>query len=280
MQTSQLRAESTETCIRIYRGNEAVPILEQHAQSDKRPYIHPILAPDGNGILTEDVPSHHPWQHGLYIGLNDVNGVGFWTEGLLNDPNDGSFRPLPLQPAVVDGCRVSWEVETLYLDPAGKPLLMELQQWRLEDQGGRYSIDFDWSLKAAVDLTFGQYAYGGLFLRMPYRRELGGQVLNSEGQINEEGEGQRARWSACCMPIEGRADQAGFAFMDHPGNAEHPVPWRVDYELGISPSRCITGPWQLAKDEVETSRYRIIVFCGSTDPDELNAGWQAFAAAN
>jgi hypothetical protein len=31
MQKPYLRAESTETSIRIYRGNDAVPILEQHA---------------------------------------------------------------------------------------------------------------------------------------------------------------------------------------------------------------------------------------------------------
>jgi hypothetical protein len=42
MQTPYLRNESLETSIRIYRGNDAVPILEQHAQKNKRHFIHLI----------------------------------------------------------------------------------------------------------------------------------------------------------------------------------------------------------------------------------------------
>jgi hypothetical protein len=278
MQKPYLRAKSTETSIRIYRGDDAVPILEQHAPNNKRPFIHPILAPDGNGVLTENSLPHHPWQHGVYIGLNDVNGIGFWEEGVHNNPKDGNFQPLPLKPAHVELHHASWEVETLWLDPDGINMLTELQQWRLEDKGSTYSIDFQWSMKAEIDLSFGQYEYGGLFLRMPYRQEFGGQAINSEGQINNEAEGKRARWVACSMPIEGRTDQAGLAYMDHPNNPEHPVPWRVNYQLGISPSRCIAGKWQLAKGEVQTSQYRILVFCGSTNPIDVNVSWQDFAA--
>jgi hypothetical protein len=113
---------------------------------------------------------------------------------------------------------------------------------------------------------------------MPYRQEFGGQAINSEGQINSLAEGKRARWVACSMPIEGRTDQAGLAYMDHPNNPEHPVPWRVDYQLGISPSRCIAGQWQLAKGEAKTSQYRILVFCGSTNPIAMNVYWNDFAA--
>ncbi len=278
MQTLSLRAECTETSIRIFRGDDVVPILEQHAPNNKRPFIHPIVAPDGIGVLTENAPVHHPWQHGVYTGLNDVNGIGFWEEGVNHHPQDGSFQPYPLQPAKVELNRASWQVETVWLDPEGVPLLTELQEWLLEDKGDTYCIDFEWSLKAEVDLTFGQYSYGGLFLRMPYREESGGEVINSEGQINREAEGQRARWTACSMPIEGRANQAGIVYMDHPTNAEHPVPWRVDYQMGISPSRCIAGQWQLAKDEVDTSHYRILVFGGPTDPQLVNRSWHEFAA--
>ena len=64
----------------------------QEAPEFGRPYIHPLRAPKAGGILTENAPGHHPWQHGLYVGLNDVNGIGFWTEGLGADRDkDGSF---------------------------------------------------------------------------------------------------------------------------------------------------------------------------------------------
>lgn len=276
--TSLLRVESSTSVIRIFRGQEQTPILEQRAPVNERPYIHPIVAPDGKGILTENAPSHHPWQHGVYTGLNDVNGIGFWAEGVHNDPKDGSFRPLPLKAATAEGNRVIWQVVADWLDPFGSVMLTETQSWVLEDHGETYCLDMKWSLRAAIDLTFGQYPYGGLFLRMPFRDETGGQAINSEGQLNGESEGQRARWVSVNMPIEGRDDEAGIAYMDHPTNTEHPVPWRVDHQMGISPSKCIASAWKLAKGEVETARYRVFVFCGATNIETVNRNWDAFAA--
>ena len=46
---------------------------------------------------------------------------------------------------------------------------------------------------------------------------------------------------AVWMPIEGEENGGGIAILDHDQNPEHPVPWRVDGQLGISPSRCIVG---------------------------------------
>lgn len=272
-----LRAVSSDRSIRIYRGDGKEPILVQQAQADERPYLHPIMAPDGQGILTENAPAHHPWQHGIYVGLNDVNGVGFWTEGGPDRPHDGSFHPLPLQPAVVQGNRALWRVETRWRDPQGNLMITETQQWELQDEGSRYLLDFDWTLRAEIDLAFGQSEYGGLFLRMPYREDNGGIALNSEGLSNREAEGKRARWTAVSMPIEGRTDEAGIAFLDHPDNPEHPVPWRVDGHLGIAPSRCIAGPWKLTAGEASRNRYRIFVFTGGMIPDPIQQAWQAFA---
>ena len=70
-----LTIQATRERVDIFRPGHRNPMLVQHAKADTRAYIHPIVAPDGNGQLTEDTPSHHPWQHGLYVGLNDVNGA-------------------------------------------------------------------------------------------------------------------------------------------------------------------------------------------------------------
>ena len=280
MEIPSLRVVHDRQSIRIYRGDGQEPILVQCAPADQRPYIHPVVAPDGRGIMTENSPSHHPWQHGIYVGLNDINGIGFWKEGLRNDPLDGTFHPKPLQTATADGHQVRWEVETEWRDPAGINMLTELQQWHLYDQGATFELDLKWSLLAHLDLKFGQSAYGGLFLRMPYRQERGGEVVNSEGQMNTDAEGKRARWAACSMQIDDRDEEAGIAIMDHPGNPEHPVPWRVDKQLGISPSRCIAGPWRLNKGQVQSCRYRIEVFCGKTDQRAIDHNWSKFATLN
>lgn len=282
----ELGVEAAPERIAVYRpshGPRAGLILIQHAEPDARPYIHPIVAPDGDGVLTENAPSHHPWQHGLYVGLNDVNGAGFWSEGLARGgrsrETDGTFHPAPLAPPRFDGSRAAWSVECEWRGPNGAPLLAETQQWRLVDGGKTLTLDMTWSLRGLTDVMFGQHAYGGLFLRMPYRPERGGTALTSEGLGAAEAEGKRARWVAVSMPIEGRAagGEAGIAIMDHPGNPEHPSPWRVDSQLGICPSRCIAGPWHLGTGETTTSRYRVLAFCGRPDPTAIEQSWVAFS---
>jgi hypothetical protein len=279
-----LRVEFSSDRINCFRAGGSKPLAAQHAHTDHRPFIHPLLAPDGHGVLTEDAPPHHPWQHGLYVGLNLVNGYGFWTEGLSSHPNDGSFHPAPLKSPVVDGNTVSWRVETLWrssVEASRMPLLTETQVWRLCDLGDYYFLDLDWTLYAETDLTFGKYAYGGLFLRMPYKAERGGSALNSEGQLNHAAEQQRARWVAVSMPVDGRemcADSdASITILDHPRNAGHPAHWRIDGQLGVAPSRCIAGEWTLACGESSVSKYRIAVRAGRADAAMAEKIWQAFS---
>jgi len=267
-----LRFENTGHRLSLFREGKNVPMVVQHAQADRRPYLHPLAAPDEVGNLTEDAPSHHPWQHGLYVGLNAVNGVGFWKEGAEN----GTFHPELIPPPKREGECLIWQIQTAWRSPDGAPLITETQGWTFQDAGETYTLDLDWRLRADVDLMFGQYPYGGLFLRMPYIAERGGSALNSEGQYNAEAEAQRARWVVVQMPIEGRADPAGIALMDHPQNPEYPVPWRVDGQLGIAPSRCIAGEWQLPKGETALFRHRAYVFCGPADVNRIEASWNTF----
>ncbi len=275
----KLTAVHTATHLAIHRNSEASPILVQQADPNKRAYIHPILAPKGHGTLTENAPPHHPWQHGLYVGMNEVNGIGFWTEGLVPQAHqDGTFHPRPLLTPLVDGNQCTWSVISDWRAPDHHAVLTETQKWTLTDLGDRYELDLTWTLRADVDLVFGQYPYGGLFLRMPFAGV--GSVLTSEGhQTHETAEGQRARWVAIAMPIPDRhgADPwAGMAMMDHPKNPQHPVPWRVDCQLGISPSRCIAGAWNLAAGATSTSRHRLFIHSGQTDASAVEASWSRF----
>ena len=273
-----LSARHTPDCISVQRGNADGTLLAiQQAGTDQRPYIHPLFAPDGVGVLTENAPPHHRWQHGLYVGLNDVNGVGFWTEGLTGNAADGSFHPLPLKAPTMNGNRAAWSVDTLWCGPKRDAMLLETQAWQLTDNGADYWLDLTWTLAAKVDLTFGKYSYGGLFLRMPYTSERGGVALNSNGDVNDAAEGKRAKWVAVHMPIEGRTTPAGIAIFDHPANAEFPVPWRVDGQLGIAPSRCIAGPWTIRAGEKAVYRHRVYVFCGAAQPQILDANWLDFS---
>jgi hypothetical protein len=47
-----LRQDDATNTISVYRENVAEPILTQNARPDFRPYLHPIVAPDGCTIST------------------------------------------------------------------------------------------------------------------------------------------------------------------------------------------------------------------------------------
>ena len=278
-----LHAERGDEWIRVFREGLPTPILTQHAARDRRPFIHPILAPDGVGELTENEPGHHLWQHGLYVGLNAVNGVGFWTEGLDDKTRDrdGTFHPAPLEDARLQGNSAGWRVASEWRSPGGEPMLAETQDWALTDKRSELQLDLNWTLRALTDAHFAQYPYGGLFLRMPYRAEAGGRAVNSEGQCGAKAEAKRARWTAIEMPIPGRELCAerlcSVAFLDHPSNPEHPVTWRVDGQLGVSPSRCIAAEWDLGAGESTVSQYRLLLRCGAADLTRIEREWQSFA---
>ncbi|WP_329101787.1 PmoA family protein [Micromonospora sp. NBC_01699] len=267
--------------VSVLRAGTETPILTQHVRPDLRPFIHPIVSPTGVGTVTEDAPDHHPWQHGLSVGLNDVNGVGFWHEGMHpGHVNDGSFHPRLVGEPTADGNTASWQVLTELRSPAGEPLLDETQAWTLTDHGDRYELGLVLGLRAVRDLTFGQYAYGGLFLRMPYRPENGATAYNSEGRTGAEAEQQTARWVAVQMPLldAGPGEPAPVvAVMDHPANFRHPAPWRVDNEFGIGPSVSIAGAWQLAEGQEQRFCHNVVVFGATVAPQEIEKAWRAFA---
>lgn len=268
-----LRVETEPNSVRVYRGDASTPIIVQNAAADFRAYIHPIIVPGGSVSVTEDAPDHHPWQHGLYVGFNDVNGAGFWHEGLHPhvSEDDGSFHPRVVGLASASGSTARWSVESEYRDKNGAALLTETQQWTFTDRQDHYVLDLVLTLHALTDLTFGRYDYGGLFVRMPFRKEVGGRAINSNGLEGSDAEGQRADWVATQMPIPGLDEEVTVVITDHPSNREYPVPWRVDGELGVVPSVSIAGPWHIDDGHDESFRHRVIVYANPVDPSTIRA---------
>ena len=55
-QAADLVAKKVGDKIEVTRVGNPKPIVTQNARSDFRPYLHPIVAPDGKGELTEYSP--------------------------------------------------------------------------------------------------------------------------------------------------------------------------------------------------------------------------------
>lgn len=263
--------QQTET-ISVFRNDNEL-LLTQHVKPTTRPYIHPIVAPDGNGILTEFSPAHHKHQTGLYWGLKKVNGRDYF----MNWREDYWRR---ISARVIDerGTTVKWQTSYDLLDENGDAILTETQTWSMQQVDGRFILDLEWSGTGKKDITMEKFYVGGLFLRMPWREGIEGDVINSEGKRNSEAEGQRARWTDIGIQIDGRDDEGHFAIFEHPANTGFPNAWRVDNELGVGPSRQILGDWSIDKGKSEVIRYRLIVYTGEFDSTAIARLWKEFTS--
>jgi hypothetical protein len=265
--------ENAGTLAVLSRDNKE-PMLIQNAKATERPYIHPIVAPDGKGILTEYRPQHHLHQTGLYWGLKMVNGRDYFMKW-----QSDYWKRVSAKVIEEKGLKVKWQTVYDMLDSTGKAILTETQTWALQEQHGKWLLDLEWKGEAKTDVTIGKFYVGGLFLRMPWRKGIPAEVVNAAGQRNAEAEAQRAIWTDVGMQVEGRDGWAHIAILDHPDNKAFPTPWRVDNELGIGPSRQILGDWKLNRSETEIIRYRLVVYTGNLSPAELNRYWKEFICA-
>jgi len=262
--------DSKTEAINVFREGTDL-LLTQHVKTNIRPYIHPIIAPDGTGELTEFSPDHHKHQTGLYWGLKKVNGRDYF----MNWKGD-YWRKISARVIKQRGATVQWLSTYDLLDEGGKAILTETQTWSMQEIDGKFLLDLEWTGNAKENISIGKFYVGGLFLRMPWRKETGGTVINSNGQKNSEAELQPANWNDIGVPIEGRSDEGHIAILEHPSNAGFPNAWRVDNELGVGPSRQISGDWSIPKGKSETIRYRLIVYTGEFNPDLIARLWKEY----
>ena len=267
----QIAFNEDEGTVSVKRDGEENAILTQNARPDFRPYLHPIVAPDGNGVLTEYSPGHHKHQTGLYWGFTRVNGRDYF-----HHPEGDYWRRTALAVLNERGPSVQWKTVYALLDASGDTVLSETQTWQMSVRDGGYLLDLTWQGTAHTDITIGEYAYGGLFLRMPWKSGVKGTVVNASGLVNHAAEGQRDVWVDVGMQVEGREDLAHIAIFDHQQNNGYPLSWRVDGQSGVGPVRARLGDWTIGKGKTETIRHRIVVYTGPNDPKRLDREWSNY----
>ena len=266
--------KSQET-ISIFRGAETKPILVQNAKANFRPYLHPVTAPDGKGTLTEYSPGHHKHQTGIYWGYTRVNGRDYF-----HHPDGGYWRRVSATVVEAKGLEVKWQTVYDLLDSTGTAVLTETQNWSMRQKDGKYLLDLEWNGEAKTDITIGKYDYGGLFVRMPWKEGIKGEVINAARQRNEKAEGQPAMWVDIAMQVEGRDDLAHIAILDHPENKGYPQTWRVDGQLGAGPARARKGDWHIKKGETEIIKHELVIYTGVLNDVELTKTFGDFIGNN
>jgi putative membrane-bound dehydrogenase-like protein len=267
-----IREDTKAGTISVFRAGHAEPMVVQNAKPDARPYLHPIAAPDGKGVLTEVSPAHHPHQTGLYWGFTRVNGRDYF-----HNPKGDYWRRMSATVTQAEGEEVRWQTVYDLLDASGNAMLTETQRWSMREENGALVLGLEWRGEARTDVTIGQYNYGGLFLRMPWHEGIAGEIVNAARQRNDRAEGQRAMWIDVGMQVEGRSDLAHIAIFDYPDNAGYPQTWRVDGQLGVGAARSRTGDWTIKKGETEVIRHQLVVYTGALSDVRMDAAWTAYS---
>ncbi len=269
-----LHIEQDEKCrvIKVYRGNSQAPILVANAYEDTRPYIYPIVSPDGKGLLTEFRPWHHPHQMGIFWGFKYINGRDFFMKWQGN-----YYRRVSASVIQAAGQQVRWRTVYDMLDEKGDVIMTETQNWSMEVPDGKYVLDLDWKGDAKTNLSIAQYYVGGLFVRMPWHPGVRAEAVNSAGQRDQKAELQRAKWLDMGIQVDGRDDLAHIVVFDSPANTGFPVAWRVDGEFGFNPDRS-WREWSLESGQSEILRYRLLAYTGDFNPPEVNRAWAEFAS--
>ena len=195
------------------------PLVTQNARPDERPYLHPIVAPDGRGVLTEDKPAHHPHQTGLYWGFTRLNGRDYF-----HNPGAKYWRRVSATVLRRAGDEVRWQTVYDLLDEAGQPVLTETQRWAMRERNGALQLDLTWRGEAKTDVTIGQVR---LRRPVPAHAVARGHHRRSDQRgapAERPRRGQRAMWVDGAMQVEGRDDLAHIAIFDHPDNTGYPQP--------------------------------------------------------
>ncbi len=265
-----IRQDTRAGTISVFRAGSQ-PVLTQNARADMRPYLHPIAAPDGKGVLTEVSPTHHPHQTGLYWGFTRVNGRDYF-----HNARGDYWRRVSATVTQAAGDVVRWQTVYDLLDASGNAVLTETARWSMRERNGTFVIGLEWRGEAKTDVTIGQYDYGGLFLRMPWREGIAGEVVNAARQRNERAEGQRAMWIDVGMRVPGRDDLAHIAIFDYPDNAGYPQTWRVDGQLGVGAARSRTGDWTIKQGDTELIRHQFVVYTGALNDVEMENAWAEY----
>ena len=272
-----VRQDTSKETISVFRRGDEKPILTQNTQPNFRPYIHPIIVPDKKGVLTEYSPMYNKHQTGLFWGFTNVNGLDYFhNPGGKHWKRVSSMVLKPRTSALETD--VQWQTVYHLLDDKNEAILRETQFWTMRDNGDSYILDLKWSGTAIKDITIGEHDYGGLFLRMPWRKGINSKVVNSIRQTNEQAEGKRAAWLDIGMQLEGREDFAHIAIFDHPDNSGHPQPWRVDSEFGVGPVRARLGDWSISKGETVEIHHQILIYTGKLNDMTLTHAWSSYVS--
>ena len=174
-----------------------------------KPFLAPVRSASGKivtrGFPMENLPGEsrdHLHHRGLWFSYDDVNGVKFWE-------NDPSYTKGTIGRIVVRNAE--WKDGTLaatmdWRDPGGKTLLVETRKMAFSGDAKLRAIDFQITLTAAVDVTFGDTKEGAFAIRLndAFTEKKGAKIVDADGRAGMvQVWGKRSNWVDYTAELEG-----------------------------------------------------------------------------
>jgi len=248
-----------------------------------RPYLFPVLGPDGRHVTRMGHP-HDPITHrhhySIWVAHHSVNEVDFWSD----QPGAGKEVHRNIL-ALEDGPQsAAAKLAIDWVAPESKALLAEERTYRVRDlPDSERLIDIHLQLSAREGpVVFGATPFGLAAVRVAKTMGVadgGGQILNSEGALGEQAIFWKpATWCDYAGPVAPGLWN-GIAFFSHPSNGGHPPEWHVrsDGWMGA----CLSREKAVVVDPSEALvlRYALYIHHGTPNEADVAGAFARFAAS-
>ncbi|HLK64551.1 MAG TPA: PmoA family protein [Bryobacteraceae bacterium] len=289
--TAQVRFSRDQITIDV----DGKPFTTFHyGAANGKPFLAPLRSASGK-VVTRHFPMElvpgesrdHVHHTGLWFSYDDINGTKFWE-------NDPSYTKPHMGRIVVkkaeykDGDHSGVLTASMdWNDTDGKTLLVEDRKMTFYSDPKLRTIDFDITLTAAKDLTFGDTKEGAFAIRLAdnFTEKKGAKMVDADGRATMANVwGKRSNWVDYTAEVEG--ERLGVAIFDHPGNPRHPTYWHArDYGLfALNPfgrnafdSTQEESQWKVPAGQKVTFRWRVVIHPGDAETGKVADLYKEYA---
>lgn len=258
----------------------------RHAQSQTKPYFHPVALPGGLPI-TWDSPPDHPWHHALWFSWKYLNKLNYWEEDKKTGRPQGRTAWTNVVVETAADFSATIRMDLTYAPWDAAPVLSEVRKMEISAPAADGSYRIDWTSAFTVladEVVFDRTppsgsgpkaggGYAGLIARLSADLK-DATIVSSEGLTDLDGLGKRA--AGCDYHGVLGGAPAGIAMLDHPSNGPERTAWFLRKNPAV-PFYCIgpgvvyEAPLTLKKGAKLDLRYRVIMHPGAWDAARLKA---------
>ena len=299
MNAAELDARLSKDGKKVAVTVDGKPFAEYLTKSGPKPIIWPIIGPTGKR-MTREYPMANKGKHeaedhihhrSMWFTHGNVNGINFWAE---YDPNN-----LPENAGEIK------HREFVKIESGKTATIVARNDWRKMIDGTKVCedettitfgadadarwIDYDITVKACdKPVAFADNKEGcfGIRTAAPLKPDakMGGVLLNSKGQKNDNAWGKAAEWVDYSGKLDG--EKLGISMMNHPSSFRYPTHWHArtyglcsanPFGLSYFVGEGANGAYTIPVGGSMTLRYRVLFHKGDAKEAKVDEAFKAYS---